>query len=116
MNPIMNQIGTIFIPVRNIEEARDWYCSLLGLPQDGEILFGHLYVIPMQGPNIVLDSKIFSEENIFTTPAFHFNTTDIHEAYEFMKKKNIELLTGIEHNHWFNIKDPDGNHLMICKC
>jgi catechol 2,3-dioxygenase-like lactoylglutathione lyase family enzyme len=116
MNPILNQVGTIFIPVRNIEESRNWYCDLLGLPQDGEILFGHIYVIPMQGPNIVLDSKIYSDENIFTTPAFHFNTNDIYEAYEFMKKKKIDIVTGIEHNHWFNIKDPDGNHLMICKC
>ncbi|MEY2196968.1 VOC family protein, partial [Neobacillus sp. BF23-41] len=31
MNPILNQIGTVFIPVRNIEEARNWYCDILGL-------------------------------------------------------------------------------------
>jgi len=31
MNPILNQIGTVFIPVSNIEKARDWYCSLLGI-------------------------------------------------------------------------------------
>jgi catechol 2,3-dioxygenase-like lactoylglutathione lyase family enzyme len=116
MNPILNQIGTIFIPVSNIEKARDWYCDLLGLAADNEILFGHIYVLPMQGTGIVLDSKIFSEKNIFTAPAFHFNTHNIDEAYEYMKKKNVELTTGIEHNHWFNFKDPDGNHLMICKC
>lgn len=33
MNPILNQIGTIFIPVSNIEKARKWYCDLLGLAQ-----------------------------------------------------------------------------------
>jgi catechol 2,3-dioxygenase-like lactoylglutathione lyase family enzyme len=116
MNPILNKIGTIFIPVSNIEKARDWYCDLLGLPANGEIEFGHLYVIPMEGTGIVLDSKIYSKENTFTAPVFHFNTNDIEEAYEYMKMKNVELLSGIEHNHWFILKDPDGNQLMICKC
>jgi len=48
-SPIKNQLGTIFIPVSDIEKARDWYCDLLGMPSSREILFGHLYVLPMQG-------------------------------------------------------------------
>jgi catechol 2,3-dioxygenase-like lactoylglutathione lyase family enzyme len=116
MYPIINQIGTVFIPVSNIEKASKWYCELLGLPTGGEILFGHLYVVPMKGTSIVLDSKIYSDKAIFTTPAFHFNTNNIEEAYEYMKENNVELTTEIEHNHWFNFKDPDGNHLMVCKC
>lgn len=31
-NPIENKIGAVFISVSNIEQARDWYCDLLGLP------------------------------------------------------------------------------------
>jgi catechol 2,3-dioxygenase-like lactoylglutathione lyase family enzyme len=116
MSPILNQVGTVFIPVRDIEKARQWYCDLLGLPVGGEILFGHLYILPMQGTGVVLDSKIFSEENVFKIPAIHFNTEHIEEAYQFLKNKNVEITTNIEHNHWFNFKDPDGNHLMICKC
>ena len=116
MNPILNHIGTVFIPVSNIEEARNWYCDILGLPADREILYGHLYVFPMVGTGIVLDSKIYSEDTIFKNPPFHFNTSDIEQAYEYMKKKKVELTTEIEHNHWFNFKDPDGNHLMVCKC
>ena len=46
MHPILSKIGTVFIPVRNIEEARDWYCDILGLSAEGEILFGHLYIVP----------------------------------------------------------------------
>ncbi|WP_141433934.1 VOC family protein [Bacillus sp. 03113] len=114
--PILNQIGAVFIPVSNIENARDWYCDLLNLPVDREIQFGHLYVLLMKGTGIVLDSKIFSKEKIFRTPMFHFNTENIVEAYEYMKNKDVELLTEIEHNQYFNFKDPDGNHLMICKC
>lgn len=116
MNPISNQVGTIFIPVSNVEKSRDWYCDLLGLPSDSEILFGHLYVIPMNGVDIVLDSKIFSTNNILNTPLFHFNTNNIEQSYTYIKNKGIELTTEIEHGHWFNFKDLDGNHLMICAC
>ncbi|WP_087973532.1 VOC family protein [Oceanobacillus rekensis] len=114
-NPILKQIGTVFIPVSNIEKARDWYCDILGLKTDGEIQFGHLYVIPMEGTGIVLDSKIYSEDRVFKNPAFHFNT-NIEEAFHFMSSKDVNLITKIEHNHYFNFKDPDGNILMICKC
>jgi catechol 2,3-dioxygenase-like lactoylglutathione lyase family enzyme len=103
MNPVLNQIGTMFIPVKNVEEARDWYCDILGLDVEGEILFGHLFVVPTtNGTRIVLDSKIYSEENTFKTPAFHFNTYNIEAAYKFMKEKNVELTTEIEHDNWFN--------------
>jgi hypothetical protein len=37
-------------------------------------------------------------------------------AYEYMKSKNVDLATAIEHNHWFHFKDPDGNHLNVCQC
>lgn len=116
MTPILNQIGTVFIPVRDIEKARSWYCSILGLPEEGDILHGHLYVLPMDGTGIVLDSKIFLEDAVFKKPLFHFNTNAIEEAYEYMKEKQVEVTTEIEHNHWFNFKDPDGNHLMVCQC
>jgi catechol 2,3-dioxygenase-like lactoylglutathione lyase family enzyme len=116
MNPVLNQIGGAFIPVSDIESARDWYCDILDLPADGEILFGHIYVLSMQGPDIVLDSKIFASDHTYKVPAFQFSTHDIHQAYEFMRAKNVELTTGIENDHWFNFKDPDGNLLMVCKC
>lgn len=116
MNPIINQIGTVFVPVRNIEKAREWYCDILGVPVTGETLFDHLYVLPMQGTGIVLDSKIYQEDQIFQTPPFHLNTSDIEKAYDFMREKGIEIVTDIEHGQWFNFKDPDGNVLMICEC
>ncbi len=114
--PILNQIGTTFIPVSDIERARDWYCEILELPAGGEILFGHLYIVPMIGTGIVLDSKIFSKANIYKSPPFHLNTNNIEQAYQYMKSKNVEITTPIENNHWFNFKDLDGNHLMICQC
>lgn len=118
MSTILSKAGAIFIPVSDIIKAREWYCSLLELESDFEIIAGHLCCIPLDnnGLHLVLDSKIYSEDSYYRNPAFHFNTNDIHKAYQFMKERNIELVTDIENGHWFNFKDPDGNALMICKC
>jgi hypothetical protein len=87
------------------------------LPVDGEIQFGHLFCVPMEGgTGLVLDSKIFDLEFRRKGPLFHFNTDDIQAAYDSMKEKGVELITGIGNGHWFNFKDPDGNVLMVCKC
>ncbi|MFA9557687.1 VOC family protein [Evansella sp. AB-rgal1] len=115
MSSITNKLGGVFIPVSNIKSARDWYCDLLGLSTEGDIYFDHIYVLPLEGPNIVLDSKIYAPENIYKVPAFQFYTDNINRAYEYMKQKNVQLTTSIENGHWFNFKDPDGNVLMMCE-
>ncbi|WP_186576051.1 VOC family protein [Aquibacillus kalidii] len=117
MGVILNKVGAIFIAVSDIKAARDWYCSILNLEPKYDILAGHLCCIPLDnnGLNIVLDSKIYREDTYARTPMFHFNTHDIHEAFQFMKGKGVEIVTDIEHGHSFNIKDPDGNMLMICQ-
>ncbi|WP_226657569.1 VOC family protein [Pseudalkalibacillus hwajinpoensis] len=115
MTPILNEVGAVFIPVKNIEAAKEWYCELLGLEAEGDIIAGHLFIVPMNGTGLVLDSKIYTEENVYQTPPFHFDTKDIHAAFSYMKAKEIELITDIENGHWFNFKDPDGNVLMVCE-
>ena len=48
------------------------------------------------------------------TPAFML-TEDLEGSLAYMKKLGVELVTEIEHNQWFVVKDPDGNKLMICR-
>ncbi|TCN26115.1 VOC family protein [Mesobacillus foraminis] len=117
MSIISNKVGAIFIPVSDIRKARDWYCSILELEPTYDIISEHLCCLPLDnnGLYIVLDSKVYTEDSYSRFPMFHFNTDDIQAAYEFMKEKEVELITGIEHGHWFNIKDPDGNMLMVCQ-
>ncbi|WP_421385145.1 VOC family protein [Bacillus salacetis] len=115
-SPLSNKVGVIFIPVSDIEKARDWYCDIFGFPADGEIMFGHLYSLPMQDTNIILDSKIYSEENTFKVSPFHINTDDIQAAYRYMKEKGVKMISEIQHDHFFNFQDPDGNHIMVCQC
>ncbi len=115
-SPIKNQIRCNFIPVSDIEKAKDWYCKILDLPTEGEIIFGHLFILPMQGSaGIVLDSKIYAPEHVFRIPAIQFMTDDIEQSYAYMKEHNVELVTDIQYGQWFNFKDPDGNVMMVCK-
>ena len=111
-SPVSNHIGGIFVPVRDIEAARDWYCGILGL-EPGEVLFGHIYVLPMRdGSGLVLDSKGFERPHD-AKPVFHFMTKDIGAAYTYMRDKGVELVGEIVDGVFFNFKDPDGNLLMV---
>lgn len=38
----------------------------------------------------------------------------IEASYSYVKERGIEVMTEIEHGHWFVIKDGDENLLMIC--
>ncbi len=67
------------------------------------------------GTNIVLDSKIYSPDNVYKIPVIQLATNDIDKSFDFIKSLNIEIITEIQNGHWFNIKDPDGNVLMICR-
>jgi hypothetical protein len=40
---------------------------------------------------------------------------DLAASFSFMKEKGGELVTKIEHDHWFAFRDPDGNLLMVCR-
>ncbi|MFJ5765972.1 VOC family protein [Lysinibacillus sp. NPDC093210] len=118
--PIKNQIGGVFVPVRDLEKAREWYSKILGL-EGGEICFGHLYTAPMKGTaGLMLDTmpKWRNETGDISTyqaPFIQLLTNDIQASYQFMKENDVELVTEIEDNFYFVIKDPDGNLLMICK-
>ncbi|SMF82783.1 Catechol 2,3-dioxygenase [Paenibacillus uliginis N3/975] len=121
-SPIQNKVGSIFVPVRDIEKSREWYCTLLGIdPESCSIVNGHLCPLPMQGTGVILDTMpMWGGEEPggaphITTPAFMLLTNDLEASYNYAKVTGVNLVTDIEHEHWFVIKDPDGNLLMVCK-
>ncbi|WP_188455929.1 VOC family protein [Virgibacillus oceani] len=118
-SPIKNKINTIFIPVKDIEKAKEWYSKMLGL-EDGEVIFDHLFAVDMHGTGMVLDTMPkWRNDNgglaVLNVPAIQFGTDDINASYQFMKDNGVELVTEIKHNQWFVFKDPDGNMLMVCQ-
>ncbi|KKI93577.1 hypothetical protein WQ54_02915 [Bacillus sp. SA1-12] len=119
-SPIKNRIGGVFIPVRDLEKSKEWYNKMLGV-KDGEVYFGHIYTVPMEGTaGLILDTmpKWRDEHNHLATynvPSIQFVTDDLHASYQFLKEHQVELVTGIEDDFYFVLKDLDGNLLMICK-
>ena len=121
-NPIKNKVGSVFVPVRDIEQSRSWYCRVLGLKEaDCEIMNGHLCPLPMEGTGVILDTMPKwggdgpDGAPSIETPAFMLMTEDLEGSLAYMKALGVELVTEIEHDHWFVVKDPDGNKLMICR-
>lgn len=117
-SPIQSRITGVFIPVRDIEKARDWYARILGIGP-GTIHFGHMCSLETEGEcAIMLDTmpkwggKEPGGAPTYQVPAFIFKTEDIQAAYAFMQENGVELVTGIE-GHWFGFRDPDGNLLMV---
>lgn len=122
VSPIKNKVGSIFIPVRDIERSRSWYCRVLGIAEDDcQVMNGHLCPLPMEGTGVILDTmpKWGGDQPggapSIDTPAFMLLTEDLEGSLAYMKKLGVELVTEIEHNQWFVVKDPDGNKLMICR-
>jgi len=115
-SPIRNHIKGVFVPVRDIHGARDWYSRVFGFTA-GPVLHGHICCIEMEGPGLILDAKLRTADGevpVFRAPAVMLPTDDTHAAYEHLKRQGVTLLTEILHGHFFNIADPDGNVLMIC--
>ena len=113
MSAIEREIGGVFVPVSDIERARDWYRSLLGLQPGGEIVFGHIHVLPMtEGSGLVLDSKGFAGPHD-KKPAFHFNTSDVAAAREQAVAAGAREVGPVTDGVFFTFKDPDGNLLMV---
>lgn len=108
-------IGAIFVPVRDIESARDWYVKLLEPPTAPDVLLEHLAVFPLSGgsSNLVLDSRIHRTGEHRSTPLFHFNADDAERARDHVQAVGGSDVSSIQHGHWFTFADPDGNVLMV---
>jgi predicted enzyme related to lactoylglutathione lyase len=125
--PVKNRINGVFVPVRDVAKARDWYSGLLGLSADDEPQHdypSHLYVVPTEGDcDLVLDEMPMWRGDqpdgppTFRTPAFMFATDDVYAAHEHVRTYGGEVVTDVHEfgeQGWFVFRDPDGNMLMIC--
>nr|WP_302621311.1 VOC family protein [Bacillus sp. FJAT-27225] len=88
--------------------------------EGGQEYFGHIFVAPMEGTaGLILDTmprwrNKSGDISTYQVPAIQFLTDDIQASYTFMKDNNVELVTEIQDDFYFVIRDPDGNLLMIC--
>ena len=121
--PVINQMNGVFIHVTNLKDAAKWYCDLLGLQVDLKKIVSPVFNVPIVGTtSLTLDDHTFDpnfKHSVSSAPIFNFYAPNIDEAYKYVTDKGIIIEREIERvgdTAWFNIKDPDGNVVMICNC
>ncbi|PAV27963.1 glyoxalase/bleomycin resistance/dioxygenase family protein [Virgibacillus profundi] len=121
--PVKNQMNGVFVHVKNLRVSAKWYSDLLGLPIDLENVASPVFNVPVTvTTSLTLDDHTFDPDFkhiVSPSPIFNLFAPNIDEAYKYIKEKGIVIVREIERvgeTAWFNIKDPDGNVVMICNC
>lgn len=121
--PIQNQMNGVFVHVSNLKVSAKWYSDLVGIEWNEEDISSPVFNLPITGTtSLTLDDHSFDphfQPAISPNPLFNLYAPNIDEAYEYVVSKGIEVVREIEwvgETAWFNIKDPDGNVVMICNC
>ena len=121
--PIQNQMNGVFVHVTDLKTSAKWYGDLVGFDIDIQSISSPVFNVPINGTtSLTLDDHTFDptfERVISPNPLFNLFAPDIEEAARYVIEKGIEIVRDIEwvgETAWFNIKDPDGNVVMICNC
>ncbi|WP_172372286.1 VOC family protein [Sporosarcina jiandibaonis] len=121
--PVKNQMNGVFVHVSNLKNSVKWYMDLLGLQVDLDKVTSPVFNVPLVGTtSLTLDDHTFDPDfkhHVSPSPIFNLYAADIDDAHNHVKEKGIEIVREIERvgdTAWFNIKDPDGNVVMICNC
>ena len=121
--PVINQMNGVFVHVSDLKASANWYSDLLGLNIDLDKIVSPVFNVPVTGTtSLTLDDHTFDpgfKHNVSPSPIFNLFAPDIDKAYQYITDKGIIIVRNIERvgdTAWFNIKDPDGNVIMICNC
>ncbi len=116
-SPIQNQIGSVFIPVSDMQRAIAWYSRLLDLSVQAASHQGKIYTLAMQGSaGLILDAHKPVVNS--SQPLFFLWTADIRAVYAFLQENEVEMTGPVEDIGSVTtlaFKDPDGNLLMVCQ-
>ncbi|WP_254434175.1 VOC family protein [Halobacillus sp. Marseille-Q1614] len=115
------QVGSIFIPVTNLEKSKPWYEENLGLILVDDWSGGAGYVFPSGTTGIALievnsyqpSEFVVTEEN--KNVYFNLTVDDISRAHQSFKRNKAET-TEIKDGDTmtsFDVYDPDGNAISI---
>ncbi|REE91399.1 hypothetical protein A8990_105104 [Paenibacillus taihuensis] len=112
-HPIKPFMPAVFVPVRDLKQATEWYASLLDrhiAPQDAQFEHG-IYIFEFEGGvQLILDSNIWGGGK----PVIMFDTDDIHAASAFCDSHPHESRTEVfidEFVSVFTVNDDT----MICR-
>lgn len=122
---MINKIGKITVYVNNQEEAKKFWTEKLNFVVKFEQAMGPTMKWLEVGPStdefttfVLYDKNLMKAQNPSTNvehPSILLSTTDIENAYEEMKAKEVEVgeLMKMPYGKMFSFKDQDGNEYLL---
>ncbi|HBY70453.1 MAG TPA: glyoxalase [Flavobacteriaceae bacterium] len=129
----IEQVGTVFVPVRNQDKALDFYTNKLGFEKCVDAFYsdGKRWIEvapPNSGINLALVSYDEGKPTTDDRTICAFSTNDIEADYETLQKNNVDIVdekigkkglfsTNVSVESpmppQFSFRDPDGNRFLI---
>jgi len=111
----MNNYDNYFVPVDNLEEAKDYYENVLGLQKKFDFSERGMvaYKVGNEEPAIILKDKNKFKD---MKPTVWFEVEDVKDMYEKMKSRNVNFLSEpfkILTGNAVEFEDPFGNRFGI---
>lgn len=120
--PLLNRVDGVFIHVRDLRRAAEWYSAAFGLPLKEEELRRHYYTlnVPGEQPWVTLGDHRADPAFEFQSaahPILSFHSHDLRAAREHLQALGAPFVGAVEEAHpglaYFVFRDPDGNALMV---
>jgi len=117
-SPIQRAVGQVFIPVRDMASAIDWYSRLLGFEPAASSHKGTIFDIPTEGATrLALDANR-PEFDSAGPPRFFLWTEDMSATVRHLDDLGVKITSDVEDIGsvvFVQFEDPDGNPLMVCQ-
>ncbi|MGZ5418208.1 MAG: VOC family protein [Nocardioides sp.] len=119
-SPLSSRVGQVFIPVRDMPSAVDWYSRLFGFAVEAGQL-GHedtTFDIPTDAPPyLCLDAN--QPDFVASGPARYFFVTDNLGAtvahLRMVDARDVSSVEDVGSLRFVTFRDPDGNLLMAAE-
>ncbi len=117
MSHLFKRIDTVFLKVKNFDEAIDWYTDVLGLSvrfRDDKNGYAAIDIgeTPLTLVRTEDHEQIEDEQKVW----FNFFCPDIDRAHRHLVNYDVEVGQIYEEGNikWFQFKDLEGNPLEVC--
>lgn len=121
---MFKRIDTVFLPVKDLEKAVEWYCETLGMsplwqmPGVAALKMGEtpLTLVQYRFPGYEQPPEADFRFQPVDQVAFNFFALDIEEVHATLKARGVQVGEIIDHGEIkeLQFRDPDGNQLACC--
>jgi catechol 2,3-dioxygenase-like lactoylglutathione lyase family enzyme len=107
-HPISAFMLAVFVPVKDLKQATEWYSELLGRPIAAKEDEDGIYIFAMGAAQLILDGNAWG-----TPPRIMFATDDIDASHKVCEGLPHETLSDVFSDDYVSVFNI--NSLMICK-